>query len=64
MEELYYGNSEFKRYVDKYCSDYGYTRDEALGHALVREVVKEYMHAKVVGEDYRQQIMERFLKVR
>lgn len=64
MEELYSRSAYFRRYVDKYCSDYGYTTQEALGHALVREVAKEYQPAqKVVGDDYRQQIMEKFLKV-
>lgn len=64
IAELYSRSADFRRYVDKYCSDYGYTTQEALGHALVREVAKEYQPAqKVVGDDYRQQIMEKFLKV-
>ena len=40
IEELYSQSADFKRYVDKYCNDYGYTTQEALEHALVREVAK------------------------
>ena len=50
--------------MDKYCNDYGYTTQEALEHALVREVAKEYHPSqKSVGDDYKQRIMEKFLKV-
>ena len=64
IEELYQQSADFKRYVDKYCNDYGYTTQEALEHALVREVAKEYQPAqKVVGDDYKNRIMEKFLKV-
>ncbi|MCI9141103.1 MAG: hypothetical protein HFH87_00605 [Lachnospiraceae bacterium] len=62
--ELYRQSADFKRYVDKYCNDYGYTTQEALEHALVREVAKEYQPVKkTVGDDYKQQIMSRFLKM-
>ncbi len=64
MEELYQGSMDFRRYVDRYCHDYGCTVDEALGHALVREVSKAYRpERKAMGEDYKQHIMGRFLKV-
>nr|WP_296488612.1 hypothetical protein [uncultured Acetatifactor sp.] len=64
IEELYSQSADFKRYVDKYCNDYGYTTQEALEHALVREVAKEYHPSqKAMGNDYKQQIMEKFLKV-
>lgn len=64
IEELYSQSADFKRYVDKYCNDYGYTTQEALEHALVQEVAKEYHPSqKAVGNDYKQQIMEKFLKV-
>ncbi len=64
MEKLYRQCADFRRYVDRYCNDHGCTTLEALGHALVREVAGEYGPAqKSVGDDYKQQIMERFLKV-
>lgn len=43
MKEYYNNNADFKRYVDKYCIQYGYTVDEALEHELVRQV---YLHYK------------------
>lgn len=42
MEELYRQSQEFREYVDKYRNDYGLTVQEALGHALVREVAGYY----------------------
>lgn len=64
IAELYRQSADFKRYVDKYCNDYGYTTQEALKHALVWEVAKEYSPVqKTVGDDYKKQIMSRFLKM-
>lgn len=63
MKGLYQANMDFKRYVDRYCNSYGCTVEEALGHALVREVSKTYGSAKTFGDDFRQQIMGRILKV-
>ncbi len=61
IAKLYSQSADFKRYVDKYCNDYGYTTQEALEHALVREVAKEYSPVqKTVGDDYKQQIMRDF----
>lgn len=40
MEELYKQSQEFRAYVDKYCGSYKFTVQEALGHALVREVAE------------------------
>lgn len=42
IEELYRQSQEFKAYVDKNCNSYGYTVQEAITHALVREVAKYY----------------------
>lgn len=33
---------DFEQYLDKYCSTYKVTREEALGHAVVVEVGKHY----------------------
>lgn len=60
---MYFSNADFKKYVNKYCHVTVIIRDDALGHVLVREVAKEYMHTKIIGGDYRQQIMEKFLKM-
>lgn len=42
IDGLYEMSADFRAYVDKYCSDYGYTVDEALEHALICEVAKYY----------------------
>lgn len=42
MEEFYNNNSDFKRYVDKYCKQYGYTVEEALQHEIIRQVYLQY----------------------
>lgn len=47
MEELYKQSQEFRAYVDKYCNSYGFTVQETLGHALVREAADYYRR----GED-------------
>ena len=33
----------FQEYLDKYCKSYNCTREEALTHATVQEVRKDYM---------------------
>lgn len=43
VKELYSNHDGFKMYVSKYCKLYGYTVQEALTHALVREVARCYM---------------------
>lgn len=48
MRKFYNSNKDFKDYVDKYCRTYGLTVDEALTHALVKEV-KDYYEKR--GED-------------
>ncbi len=63
MKELYQGSADFKRYVDRYCNSYGCTVEEALGHALVREVSTAYRSAKVPGDDFREHVMQRFMRV-
>ena len=40
--ETYETNQDFKRYVDKYCTTYKVTVEEALNHAIVREAEKMY----------------------
>ena len=63
MKELYQRNMDFKRYVDRYCNDHDCTVEEALDHALVREVSKVYRQIKTVGDDFKQRVMQRFLRV-
>lgn len=47
MMELYNNNADFKRYVDRYCKQYGLTVDEALEHELVKQVAEQYREKKV-----------------
>lgn len=35
-------NSRFRRYVDRYCESRHVTVEEALGHAIVRQVCMNY----------------------
>lgn len=50
MEELYRQSQEFRAYVDKYCNSYGFTVQEALGHALVLEVAEYYRRKEAEKE--------------
>lgn len=42
MRKQYNENSDFKEYVDRYCKKHKCTVDEALTHALVKEVYELY----------------------
>ena len=42
MKEFYNSNADFKDYVDKYCKKHGYTVEETLEHALVKDVYEYY----------------------
>ena len=42
MREFYDRNADFKRYVDRYCKQYGLTVDEALEHEIVKSVAEQY----------------------
>jgi hypothetical protein len=44
MLDYYNKDSSFKSYVDKHCSHYDHTLDEALENALVREAYYYYLH--------------------
>ena len=39
---LYKSNSDFRTYVDRYCTKHGCTTVEALNHVLVQMVGREY----------------------
>ena len=41
-EELYRQSTDFKRYVDRYCTKHNLSVSDALDHALVQEVAEEY----------------------
>lgn len=41
-EELFEGNADFREYVHKYCRYYKLKVADALQHAIVREVAKQY----------------------
>ena len=42
MYDFYDRNTDFKRYVDRYCKQYGLTVDEALEHEIVKNVAAQY----------------------
>lgn len=44
MHELYTTNPDFRTYVDKCCSTYRLTVEQALGHELVKAVADQYVH--------------------
>lgn len=43
MNELYESNADFRECVNRYCKTYNLTVEEALQHALVKEVAKLYI---------------------
>ena len=46
MKKQYNENPEFKDFIDKYCKKHKCTVDEALTHALVKEVYNHYKNEK------------------
>ncbi len=42
IKNEYMFNSKFRQYVDKYCAAHGISVGEALTHALVRQVCRQY----------------------
>lgn len=46
MRDFYNTNKDFRDYVDRYCKNYvegrSITVEEALEHAVVRQVVEQY----------------------
>lgn len=42
MENFYSSNDDFKDYVDKYCKQYGLTKEEAFNQELVIQVYLYY----------------------
>lgn len=42
MIELYLSNRAFKEYVDRYCRKHHVTIEQALGHAMVKNVAEYY----------------------
>ena len=42
LHNEYKYNQRFRDYVDKYCKDYGYTVEEALTHALIKQAYLYY----------------------
>lgn len=60
LREQYNQDERFRAYVDRYAIPV----QEALRHALVREVAAYYREEKAAaGKDYRDHIMERFMRV-
>ena len=49
LNALYARNSDFKRYVDKYCVKHRCTVEEALQHYLVRMVGRMYWESSTAG---------------
>ena len=54
MNDLYNSNKDFKKYVDSYSKNYtegrSITPEEALQHAIVKEVAKAYEEAATNSE--------------
>ena len=44
MKEFYNSNASFKRFVDRHCKQYECTVEQALEHAMVREVYNYYRY--------------------
>ena len=37
---------EFERYIERYCNEFKISREEALKHAIVKEIGKYYENAQ------------------
>lgn len=46
LNALHARNSDFKRYVDRYCTKHGCSVSEALDHVLVQMVGRQYLERK------------------
>ena len=46
MKEFYTNDANFRDFVDGYCKKHKISVDEALQHAIVREVAKHYKDIK------------------
>lgn len=42
LRNEYRHNSQFRRYVDKYCENHGITVDEAVNHELIKQAYLYY----------------------
>lgn len=65
MKELYRKDSNFKRYVDRYCQSRVLTVSEALQHDLVAEVGRYYImkHGNEKSWNWKNQFIQRFNSV-
>lgn len=45
MREFYESNQSFHEYVDKYCTKHKIGREEAFGHAMVKNIADAYKRA-------------------
>ena len=46
MKEFYISNADFRDYVKSYCKKHKISIDEALQHAIIKEVAKHYKDIK------------------
>jgi len=44
LENLYNGNENFKDYVDKCCTQYGVSKEQALNMMIVKVVAEYYVN--------------------
>ena len=51
IKELYEGNADFREYVNRYCRHCKLTVEEALQHAIVHEVAKQYKEEEYKHEN-------------
>ena len=42
-------NKDYERYLERYCKMYGYTREEAEKHQIVKDVKEYYEKGRVFG---------------
>ena len=40
-------NKDYERYLERYCKTYGYTREEAEKHQIVKDVKEYYEKGRV-----------------
>lgn len=47
-DELYESDDRFKRYVDRYCNMYNVSKEIALEHRIVLDVMKYYSDDPII----------------
>lgn len=62
--ETYNNNKNFRKYVNKYCKEYGKTPEKAVQDKIVQAVEEQHKKNTTSVADYRGYMMDRFTEVK